>query len=387
MTMTIEVTAPVSDKPVTCGVSDYVRSLAESLEQREGIDFKVTALETARPFAFIGTLVRQLRAGGVVHLNLPIEGWGNSLLPGMVLLLTRLLTRRGKIVLTLHEWKSLNLLRFLSQLPDLWTADQVVLVSREQWQAFRASKSPPMSMRDAAALIPIGANVRGEAPPAQPERRTDRDGIVIGYFGVLYAAKQPELMLQTVAALKQRGSQVRLLVAGDFLPDRPQDKVQFFNRAAELGIAQNLDFRGRIEASADVLAALAEADVQMLLFADGASARRSSLLTALQLDRPVVTTQPLLADEFQDWPDIEKQMGDGAIACVAPDAGPELVAEAVLRTVADHPSRLRIDSATVWARAGEDHAKLYEALIAGTARQVPQKPYPAGTARSIIGRT
>ena len=220
---------------------------------------------------------------------------------------------------------------------------------------------------------------------AAPER-TARDELVVGYFGVLYSSKQPDLMLRTIAELKRRGTKVRLLVAGDFLPDRPQDKTHFFDLAQNLGITENIDFRGRIEASADVLAALAEADVQMLLFSDGASARRSSLLTALQLERPVVTTAPLLPDEFTDWPDIEQQMADGAIACVAPDADPATIADAVVRTARQHPSRPRIDSANVWARAGEAHAQLYEALIAGSARRgATTAPEVAVAPKPVLG--
>lgn len=363
--MAIDVIVPVSGKAVTCGVTDYVESIAESLEGNDDVRFDMVRLEAARPFTFVATLVKQLRAGGVVHLELPIEGWGNSILPGIALFLARLFTRRGKIVLTLHEWKSLNLLRFLSELPDVWSADQIVLVSREQWQAFRASKSPPRRLRDTAALIPIGANVKGTAPARIESRRTVGPGLTIGYFGVLYGAKQPELMLRTIAALKRRGTKARLTIVGDFLADKPRDRTGFFTLAEELGVSGNIDFRGRVEDSADVLAALADADVQMLLFSDGASARRSSLLTALQLDRPVVTTVPERADEFEEWPEIERQMADGAIASVAPDAEPDVVADALLRVVREHPSRPPVDAASIWRRVGDEHARLYQGLVAG----------------------
>src|SRR5690349_4809567 len=203
--MPVSVLAPVSGKKVTCGVTDYVESLAEALDGRDGVTFETVPLEPEAPGAFVGALVRQLRSGGIVHFNLPIEGWGNSVLPGMALFLARLFTRRGKIVLTVHEWKSLNRLRFLSQLPDLWAADQIVLVSREQWEAFRMSSSPPKRLREGAALIPIGANVKaGSAWTTNADGRSEapRKRPVIGYFGVLYASKQPELMLRTLAALK-----------------------------------------------------------------------------------------------------------------------------------------------------------------------------------------
>jgi glycosyltransferase involved in cell wall biosynthesis len=361
--MPIKVLAPVSGRKVTCGVTDYVESVGEALRGRDDVSFEIELLEPEAPLAFVGALVRHLRAGGIIQFNLPVEGWGNSLLPGAALFLARLFTRRGKIALTVHEWKSLNRPRFLSQLPDLWAADQIVLVSREQWEAFRASSSAPKRLRDSAALIPIGANIKGQAsaPPARLAPRRDA-GPVVGYFGVLYASKQPELMLRAFAVLKARAPGARLMICGDFLPDKPQDRAAFFSLADELGVTADVDFRGRIEASGDVLGALAEADAHLLLFSDGASARRSSLLTCLQLDRPVVTTAPLRADEFVDWPDIERQMADGSIATVAPDADPEDIADVLLATLRAHPTRSPIDSVSIWRRVGDDHARLYEKL-------------------------
>src|ERR1700730_7782224 len=101
--MTIEISAPVSGKAVTCGIADYLNSLNDALADQQAVDFNVERLETENPVSFVADIVKHLRADGVVHLNLPVEGWGNSLLPGIALFLARMFTRRGKIVLTLHE--------------------------------------------------------------------------------------------------------------------------------------------------------------------------------------------------------------------------------------------------------------------------------------------
>ena len=91
-----------------------------------------------------------MRAGGVAHFELPIEGWGNSVIPGSALMAARLLTRRGRIAVTMHEWVSLNRLRYLSTIPDLAAADGFVFVSPRQRDGFlatpwtsRAKKAPP----------------------------------------------------------------------------------------------------------------------------------------------------------------------------------------------------------------------------------------------------
>src|ERR1019366_10074046 len=92
-----------SARPVTCAVMDYARRLHEAIEaQRPGF-VAIEAIEPGRPVAFVAAIVKALRAGAVAHFELPIEGWGNSVVPGSALMAARLLTRRGRIAVTMHE--------------------------------------------------------------------------------------------------------------------------------------------------------------------------------------------------------------------------------------------------------------------------------------------
>ena len=117
-----------SARPVTCAVMDYVRRLHEAIEaQRPGF-VAIEIIEPSAPIAFVAAVARVLRAGGVAHFELPIEGWGNSVVPGSALMAARLLTRRGRIAVTMHEWASLNLLRYLSTIPDLLAADGFIAI-------------------------------------------------------------------------------------------------------------------------------------------------------------------------------------------------------------------------------------------------------------------
>ena len=127
-----------SARPVTCAVMDYARKLRAAIEaQRPGFA-TIQTLEPDRPFAFIGAIVRALRNGALVHMQLPIEGWGNSLVPGLALFAARAMTRKGRLVITLHEWTSLNRLRYLSMIPNLLVADGFVFVSPRQRDASSA---------------------------------------------------------------------------------------------------------------------------------------------------------------------------------------------------------------------------------------------------------
>ena len=56
--------------------------------------------------------------------------------PASALFAARALTRKGRIVMTLHEWTSLNSLRYLSMIPDLMATDGFVFVSPRQRDAF-----------------------------------------------------------------------------------------------------------------------------------------------------------------------------------------------------------------------------------------------------------
>ena len=47
-----------------------------------------------------------------------------------------------------------------------------------------------------------------------------------------------------------------------------------------------------------------------------------------------------------------------------PDVAPQ-TREAVLRVVREHPSRPPVDAASIWRRVGDEHARLYQGLVAG----------------------
>ena len=125
-----------------------------------------------------------------------------------------------------------------------------------------------------------------------------RADVVLGFFGVLYASKRPDLLLRVVASLRDRGVKARLLVCGDFLWDKPHDRAAFLELARELGVAEWLDFRGRIDDQGELLATLSASDVFLLPYTDGVSARRSSFQAVSQLAIPLVTTEPERSDEF-----------------------------------------------------------------------------------------
>ena len=125
-----------SARPVTCAVMDYARRLANAINaQRPGFAALYT-IEPDQPAAFVRAIAGALREDRIAHFQLPVEGWGNAILPGSALMLARLWTRKGNTVATLHEWASLNRLRYLSIIPDILATDGFIFVSQQQRESF-----------------------------------------------------------------------------------------------------------------------------------------------------------------------------------------------------------------------------------------------------------
>ena len=361
-----------SRKPVTCAVMDYTRRLHEAIEaQRPGF-VAIEAIEPGRPLAFVAAIVKALRAGAVAHFELPIEGWGNSVVPGSALMAARLMTRRGRIAITMHEWSSLNRLRHLSTIPDLLAADGFIFVSPLQRASFSRTPWVSGAKKDAAAVIPIGPNVMSAqidaARVAHERAKTRGEGalradVVLGFFGVLYASKRPDLLLRVVASLHDLGVKARLLVCGDFLRDKPQDRAAFLDLARALDVADWLDFRGRIDDQGELLATLSASDVFLLPYSDGVSARRSSFQAVSQLAIPLVTTEPERPDEFDLIPALREKIDNPATGLVPFDAGPQDFADAVMAVLRHKDSAVGVSLDDIWREAAARHLAFYDRLL------------------------
>lgn len=361
-----------SARSVTCAVMDYARRLHEAIEaQRPGF-VALEAIEPGRPLAFVAAVVKALRTGAVAHFELPIEGWGNSVVPGSALMAARLLTRRGRIAVTMHEWASLNALRYLSTIPDLLAADGFVFVSPRQREGFLTTPWVAQAKKDAAPVIPIGPNVMSAqidaARVAQERAKTRGEGalradVILGFFGVLYASKRPDLLLRVIASLQARGVKARLLVCGDFLWDKPHDRAAFLELARELGVADWLDFRGRIDDQGELLATLSASDVFLLPYADGVSSRRGSFQAVSQLAIPLVTTEPERPDEFDLIPALREKIDNPATALTRFDASPEDFADAVMTVLPQRDFAVGVSLDAIWREAAARHLAFYDRLL------------------------
>ena len=202
--------------------------------------------------------------------------------PLLALAIARLRGRR--VVLIQHEWAGLHWLRRITYLPALLLADTIVmfspLVRRELaddplvgWTARKCVLAPLPPNIEAPAGI-ADSKLRQRLAAAREEGR-----LVIGHFGSIYPGKQPNALLDIGAILKERGLKPLIVYIGSFI--RGVDKVEeeFYARAAELGIIDDVIVSGYVASDHEVFG-LFSADRRLLL-----SARRRPHRAALQHSR------------------------------------------------------------------------------------------------------
>ncbi len=374
-----------------CGVGDYTSRLHAELD---GVDLLHVPIRSAYEKA----LFEVFRGRDLVHVEYPTEGWGNSILPSFM----PLTKRRSRLLLTLHEWSQMNPLRRASILPLVSRADGFIFVSEHERAQF-ASSAPSGAKRKPTWVIPIGVNLevpdlseadilakreeftppplrvageqglgrtlpalrvageptRGGTLPAQ-EVAGERGFVLLTHFGFIHAGKQPEKLLETVAALKRRGEHPHLVFIGDFQKDKQAEKDAFVSQIKERGLADNVTMLGFVQDDREAALVMAAADVSISLFNDGLSPRRGSFWYATQHGRPAITTRGEAPEKFGET---GKFLKPPHVHFVDVDASGEVIAELVDELPAYRPKELEPIPVPTWQDIAMRHEAVYREML------------------------
>lgn len=234
-----------------------------------------------------------------------------------------------------------------SLLPLFWGSRRVVLTVPD-----RLSRMKGLFPRwaDKFTLLPVGPNLavaEGVDVAGWRSRHGVPDGaIVLLFMGLAHPSKELATLARTLETLESAGIPARLVLAGGATLMHPW--------AIDLGFLSK----------ADAEAALAAADVAVLPFADGASARRTSLMNALAAGLPVVSTLGANTDMALFPPD--------AVTLV-PAGDAEAFAQAVLN-LAQNPAARRalgeagralLEARFSWDVLGRQWLALLESVVQG----------------------
>jgi glycosyltransferase involved in cell wall biosynthesis len=314
-----------------CGVGQFTRLLGETIDKLD--PGSGTTLTLTRSDGSLAEIWRAVGSAQSVVCNLPIVAWKRVMFrPLLALVIARL--RRRRVVLIQHEWGGLNRLRRITYIPALLLANTIVMFSP---LVRRELASDPVVgwTAEKSVLAPLPPNIEAPAGIADSRLRQrlaaarEAGRLVIGHFGSIYPGKQPNALLGICAILRERGLKPLIVYVGSFI--RGVDKVEddFYARAAELGVIDDVVVSGYVASDHEVFGLFSQIDAFCYPLDEGLTARRSSILTCVQSGRPVIVTGPAEADEFDHHPRFKELIDRGAIVVVARGSGEEAYADRI----------------------------------------------------------
>ncbi len=315
-----------------CGVGQFTRLLQETIETAD--PGNCTTLTLTRNEGSTVEIWRAVCSARSVVCNFPIVAWKRVIVrPLLALAIARL--RRRRVVLIQHEWGGLHWLRRVTYIPALLLANTIIMFSPLVRRELAGDRLVGWTSRK-CVLAPLPPNI--EAPAEVVESRLQQrlaearqaGRLVIGHFGSIYPAKQPNALLGIGAILKQRGHKPLIVYIGSFI--RGVDKVEqeFWARAAELGLSDDVIVSDYLASDHEVFGLFSEVDAFCYPLQEGLSARRSSVLTCVQSGHQVIVTGPTLAEEFDHHPRFKELIARGAVVLVARGSDDDVYAERIV---------------------------------------------------------
>lgn len=359
-----------SNEVMKDGVAQYVAQLSKSMVELDPDRVVLEVFDFKGFFRSINFLRKFLLKSKVFHLQYPMELWGQSVNPGITFFLAYFLVsskKRSKIVVTLHEWNSMHILRKLSIVPLIMIVDTVIFVSPTEEAAFWSSFLGKFShLRTVVSqVIPIGVNL---AIPklnnkSVLEKRAfleniDKKTIVIGYFGFIYDWKQPYKLLDMVDAFVKKGVDVKFVIAGSFPEDHLRQKKKFEDYIKYLDIQDNVYWPGYIEDEMEVSDLLSACNLVMALYEDGLTSRRGSFWYLVELGTPVITTRPINKVEFDQ--SMMDRVSNCSVSFVETNVTKDELVELISTTYQCYKLPVRMEKiAPAWDDIGKKHIELY----------------------------
>jgi glycosyltransferase involved in cell wall biosynthesis len=349
MALTSSITL-ISDSKAPCGVESFARQVAARLSTALPRRHETFAI-TAQP-GEVDILRRTMADREALIIHLPIVGWKKRIVaPARYMMAAR---RLGKgVILVLHEWADLDWKRRATYLAYLPFATRILFSSPLIRNQFAADPRSKICTAD-RGLVPIPPNLKcpetlpTTALAAKLASIKASGKLLLGHFGSIYPKKQSTFVLEVAASLQAIGQPVHAVFIGSFINGGTVDPKRAFDvRVAELGLTNDVTITGYIGPAAEVFAALNACDVFVYSFAEGLTSRRSSVLTCLQINRPVLVNAPAAASEFKHHRAFVSAMSAGGLTLLSSAATPAAFAFAVQNSGACHPD-FQLDYEAAW---------------------------------------
>ncbi len=393
--------------PMAGGIGDYTRRLALALRQQgepaavltsvragglPGDPLEVLPLVRRWGWGSLLQVRRFLRRHPVEIVHLQYQAGAYRMHPAVHFLpdLLRRLPAPPRLVVTMHDLRLPYLCPKAGRLRQavvahlLRRADAVVVTNGADLARLTAGRGgllvapdgapllrplPPGALRRPVALIPLGSSLPTDTPRGVGEQWRARLGVgkepLLGHFGLLHPSKGADLLVRAVAAALP-GARLLFVGGGTGASDPGNAPFAAALRAevARLGLAERVHWTGSLP-EGEAAAALRACDLVVLPFRDGASFRRSSLVAALALGCPVLTTGPSSPAEVSLGAG-RPTLVDGESAALVPAGDVPALAEAISALLGDAGRRAtlgegaaRLGQAFRWEEVAQKTRELY----------------------------
>jgi glycosyltransferase involved in cell wall biosynthesis len=314
-----------------CGIETFTRAMVEALREPPRC---YAALAISGQWRDVPAEIAEIARSRAVIFNFPLNAWKKLILQPLLLLFAAVLCGR-RVSVFLHEWAALHFLRRLVLAPFVVLAGTIIVVSpfvedqlaADRWLGWTARKCRivphPVTVRRPQAL-------RTTARVESLARARANHDLVIGTFGSIYEAKASTALLDIVARLHQSNIRPLLVYVGSFTRSLDNYEATFRAAVRQRGLEDDVIVTGYIEDTDELFALFEEIGVFLFLFPEGLTARRSSVITTLQSNRPVVVTAPQSVAEFDHHAGWTETIASGAISFLPADADVGEICDAVL---------------------------------------------------------
>ena len=219
--------------------------------------------------------------------------------------------------------------------PFVMVSDSIIVVSpyiaeqlaRDPWIGGASAKcraATPPTDGPPSALLGVTERVQSTSRTAQ------HYDIVIGTFGSIYKGKASTALLDVCRHLHDRGIRALTVFIGSYMRSLDDYQSEFRATARGKGIEDHVIVTGYVEDEAELFALFEQVGVFLFLFPEGLTARRSSVIAALQSNRPVVVSAPQSPSEFDHHAGWRTVTASGAVVQIPPGADTAQICDLLL---------------------------------------------------------
>ena len=272
--------------PERCGAGDYVYNLFQTEEAKDWDLFysKDWSLGT---FSSKVKEIKKMKPN-IINIQYPTMGYGLSVLPHLLCLYFRCLTRT-KVTVTIHENSQLGWKAKAASIIYMIFANKLIFTNK--YELDYSKRFNPLFLRGKSTVIKIFSNIKAaETLPSIENRKYD-----LGYFGYIRLKKGLEDFVEVARALKKEKPDLKIYIMGQIQPEYKEYYDSLFGNQEQNNIELILN-----KDAEEVSTILADTKLMYLPFPDGVSERRGSFLAAIKNLCLILTTKGIFTTQAHE---------------------------------------------------------------------------------------